>query len=92
MVSRLPLHVHTGGDQPSGSSPSRCQIDTVHHFLDFLFVPQDIGLHSTDLVLLVFDLLLQLGQLRLQGLHGRVRDAGRNKGLISLAAQGTRTS
>lgn len=48
----------------------------MHHFLDLLLILQDVGLHSTDLVLLVSDLLLQLRKLGLQGLHRTVCDTG----------------
>ena len=62
--------------ETSERSPSGTQSDAAHHFLDLLVVPQDVGLHGADLVLLVSDQLLQLRQLGLQGLHGTVRDAG----------------
>lgn len=51
----------------------------MHHFLDLLLILQDVGLHSTDLVLLVSDLLLQLRQFGLQGLHCTVCDASRRQ-------------
>ena len=56
-------------------SPPGTQVDAVHHLLDLLLVLQDVRLHGTDLVLLVPDQLLQLRQLRLQGLHSAVSDA-----------------
>ncbi|XP_019062251.1 uncharacterized protein LOC104858516, partial [Fukomys damarensis] len=50
---------------------------------------KDIGLHGTDLLLLVFDLLLQLGQLCLQRLHSAVRDADRKWGGVSVSGPNT---
>lgn len=64
-------------------SPPGAQGDAVHHALHLLLIPQDVGLHGADLVLLVADQLLQLGQLRPQWLHGTVRDAGRDKTAVS---------
>lgn len=84
LTCRLPLGSYQR-DRPVQHSPPRCQSDTIHHFLNFLFIPKDVGLHSTDLVLLVSDLLLQLGQLRLQGLHSTVRDAARRPGEASVS-------
>lgn len=64
-------------------SPPGAQGDAVHHALHLLLIPQDVGLHGADLVLLVADQLLQLGQLRPQWLHGTVRDAGGDKTAVS---------
>lgn len=61
-------------------------MDTVYHFLNFLFIPQNTGLHGADPVLLVSDQLLQLHQLRLQGLQGTICDADgkQSQGLINI--------
>lgn len=51
----------------------------MHHPLNLLLVPEDVGLHCTDLVLLVSDQLFQLPQFCFQGLHSAIGDAGREK-------------
>lgn len=56
----------------------------MHHLLDLLLILQDVGLHRTDFVLLVSDLLLQLRQLSLQGLHRTVCDAGEDDSVSSV--------
>lgn len=41
-------------------SGSGGEVYSSHHLLDLLFILQYVGLHSTNLVLLVLDQLLQL--------------------------------